>query len=37
MTNRILNRMNESKDLKGLSQEELNRLADEIRETLIKK
>ena len=37
MTNRILNKINEPKDLKGLSQEELNRLADEIRETLIKK
>lgn len=37
MTNRILNKINEPKDLKGLSQEELNRLADEIRENLIKK
>ena len=33
----ILNKINEPKDLKKLSKEELNKLAEEIREILLKK
>ena len=33
----ILNKVNEPKDLKGLSKEELEKLAEEIREILLKK
>ena len=33
----ILNKVNEPNDLKGLSLDELNQLADEIREVLLKK
>ena len=34
---RVLNKINEPKDLKNLSSEELNKLAEEIREVLLKK
>lgn len=37
MENKILSKINEPKDLKDLSKEELNLLADEVREVLIKK
>ena len=33
----ILNKINEPKDLKGLSKEELEKLSEEIREILLKK
>ncbi|MBS4803982.1 MAG: hypothetical protein KIC47_03605 [Clostridium sp.] len=37
MENKILSKINEPKYLKDLSKEELNLLADEVREVLIKK
>lgn len=37
MKENILSKVNEPKDLKNLNQEELNILADEIRDVLIKK
>ena len=37
MENKILSKINEPKDLKDLSKDELNLLADEVREVLIKK
>lgn len=33
----VLNKINEPKDLKGLSKEELKKLSEEIREILLKK
>lgn len=33
----VLNKINEPKDLKGLSKEELEKLSEEIREILLKK
>lgn len=37
MKGSILNKINEPKDLKNLNQEELNILAEEVRDVLIKK